>query len=100
MQIRNLQVLVMDNDEILCEGKKVGSERKLRKYLTPDLIELRSVVKDILKYESDTFSSSSMKLTQEEAYGVAGKILRTMYDNKVDGLMIGDMLQEVRGIEN
>ena len=33
MEIKYLQVLVMPNGEILCEGKKIGSVNKLRKYL-------------------------------------------------------------------
>lgn len=33
MEIKYLQVLVMPNDEILCEGKTVGWASKLGKYL-------------------------------------------------------------------
>lgn len=33
MEIKYLQVLVMPNDEILCEGKTVGWASKLAKYL-------------------------------------------------------------------
>ena len=33
MEIKYLQVLVMDNGEILCEGKTIGWSSKLGKYL-------------------------------------------------------------------
>ena len=33
MEIKYLQVLVMDNGEILCEGKTIGWVDKLGKYL-------------------------------------------------------------------
>lgn len=33
MEIKFLEVLVMDNGEILCEGKQVGFVKKLGKYL-------------------------------------------------------------------
>lgn len=36
MEIKYLQVLVMPNGEILCEGKTVGWVDKLGKYLVDD----------------------------------------------------------------
>ena len=37
MKIQHLEVLVMDNNEILCEGKTIGWADKLSKYLSePD----------------------------------------------------------------
>lgn len=35
MEIKHLEVLVMPNSEILCEGKTVGFTTKLGKYLHP-----------------------------------------------------------------
>jgi hypothetical protein len=35
MEIQHLEVLVMDNGEILCEGKTIGWTDKLGKYLHP-----------------------------------------------------------------
>ena len=36
MKIMHLQVLVMPNGEILCEGKTVGWQDKLAKYLVEE----------------------------------------------------------------
>lgn len=35
MQICNLNVLLMPNGEVICEGKTIGFFDKLKKYLTP-----------------------------------------------------------------
>ena len=38
MEIKYLQVLVMDNGEILCNGKTIGWEKDLGKYLFNETI--------------------------------------------------------------
>lgn len=37
IEIKNLEVLVMDNGEVLCQGKTIGWVDKLGKYLSPKI---------------------------------------------------------------
>ena len=50
MEIQNLQVLVMDNGEILCEGKTVGYIDKLGKYLVSEK-EIKELKEKVWKYD-------------------------------------------------
>ena len=45
MEIKYLQVLVMPNTEILCEGKTIGYSKNLGKYLR-DLDQMERFIKD------------------------------------------------------
>ena len=80
MKIQYLQVLVMPNGEILCEGKTVGFTSTLGKYLkdevTPETVhqhfeELKTTIRE---YESDTFSSSGWEITEQEVTALATQI--------------------------
>lgn len=64
----------------------------------------RELVKTIKEYESDTFSSEAMELTDKEAEKIARAfIIRDIQaridTDTMDGLMIGEELDEIRGID-
>jgi hypothetical protein len=52
--------------------------------------------KEVMEYESDTFSASEYEITEEEAAEVSKRILRNMWDNRIDGLFIAEELEELR----
>lgn len=64
----------------------------------------RSLFKTIMEYESDTFSATNMNLKPEEAMEITRNIIiedievRAECDN-LDGLMVGQELDRVRGEE-
>ncbi len=48
------------------------------------------------EYESDTFSASGNKLTQEETKEIAQRCLSLFKDNYLDGILISEFLEEIR----
>jgi hypothetical protein len=59
------------------------------------------LVKTIREYESDTFSSCGFELTDDEAVGLAGLLIRDLvYKDKVnlDGVTLDHNLAKIRGL--
>lgn len=58
------------------------------------------LVKEIVEYESDTFSASSSEITTEEADKVAHELVANWKMNYLDGVQIDTFLDKIRGNEN
>lgn len=108
IEVKHLEVVVMDNGEVICNGKTVGWSDTLGKYLhdvkKPTIIEkqIAELVKTIKEYESDTFSASGSEITDEEAtriaYGLVSKGIQDFIDlETLDGVIISSLLSDERG---
>lgn len=54
------------------------------------------LIKNIGEYESDTFSSQHVKLTDDEAFELAGRAILWFVNNRLDGCMLSEWLDEIR----
>lgn len=50
----------------------------------------------IFEYESDTFSAEGSEITADETETVARKILYSFAENNLDGVLINNLLTEIR----
>lgn len=57
---------------------------------------LEELVKEVMEYESDTFSASGAEITEEEARKVVEKIVRDLWDAHIDGVKINFALADIR----
>lgn len=72
------------------------------KYQKEFEVKFNELLNIIAEYESDTFSAIGSRLTIEEAEEVAYKLLipsinRLIEGDTMDGLMITEVLEEIRG---
>ena len=63
-------------------------------------MDWKTFVEHLQKYESDTFSAESSKITPEEAESVAKELLGEWVENKLDGTMIESYLEYIRPVED
>lgn len=54
------------------------------------------LVKEILEYESDTFSASGFEITKEEAKQVAERCIEWFVNNRMDGVILDEFLFAIR----
>ena len=57
---------------------------------------MKEFVKQIIEYESDTFSGSGSEITEKEACLVIKSILTDYFEHHLDGLSIDSRLEEIR----
>lgn len=63
--------------------------------------KFNELIESILDYESDTFSASSSKITEQEAYTIAERfiledITKRIDTDTVDGVMLSEELENIR----
>ena len=56
-------------------------------------------IEKIKAYESDTFSAKGTKITDDEAFEVANRILSNWIENHLDGTVISCQLLDVRDLD-
>lgn len=56
----------------------------------------RGLVEYIKEYESDTFSASGWEITDAEAVRVARRLIQWFIDNRLDGVLIADIMDDLR----
>lgn len=59
----------------------------------------KKLVDDVMAYESDTFSAEGSEITRDEAEHVVTLILKMWWESRLDGVVIDNMLNEVRSAE-
>ncbi len=56
----------------------------------------QELLKTIKEYESDTFSSEYVNLTENECYEIAGRAIHYFIDNRLDGIWLSEWLDQIR----
>jgi len=80
--------------------REVKETRKIMDIIERDKFNLMTMQEfvDIIKtYESDTFSASGWNPTDEEALSVAQQILYHWVNNKLDGDLLAEVMEDIRG---
>ena len=54
------------------------------------------LIEEIKKYESDTFSAEGSKIADYEAVQIAQQLIKSWTDTHLDGIIITEMLGEIR----
>lgn len=55
-----------------------------------------SIVDEVMEYESDTFSSVGSEITRAEARQVVCQIIKSLWDERIDGVLIDFTLDKIR----
>ena len=58
---------------------------------------LTKLVKEIMNYESDTFSASDSRVTKHEAQQMLKDWIAIQFENRIDGITLDSLLYELRG---
>lgn len=73
--------------------------------ITDLLLKYHALVDAIMEYESDTFTASGMFLKKKEAKQIARKLViediqKRLDGDTLDGIIISELLSEIRGDDN
>lgn len=95
MEIKLLEVLVMNNGEILCEGKTVGFTDKLGKYLSEPVKP--EVGKKVAELERELFTRKDtldVEVTAGEAQKIANDLAVEAIEVFTAGRLTDDLIRE------
>ena len=64
--------------------------------LEKNQMTLEDLVHEIRNWESTTFSASGKGVKEREAQQIARRFINIWFNNHFDGLMVGELLDEIR----